>query len=95
MSPGGDALHLTDSAIYVVSDAGRRIIFRAARLVRQVGDSRKYSGENNSSDSFFPYPILLFTSNPQAAAWVFMAHGLNADVTTTGSHTLDHNQIAI
>ena len=52
MSPGGDALHLTDSAIYVVSDAGRRIIFRAARLVRQVGDSRKYSGENNSSDSF-------------------------------------------
>ena len=52
MSPGGDALHLTDSAIYVASDAGRRIIFRAAKLVRQVGDSRKYSGENNSSDSF-------------------------------------------
>jgi len=48
----GVTLYLTDSTFYLASDTMQRIIFRAAKLVRQVGDSRKYSGENNSSDSF-------------------------------------------
>ena len=73
MSPGGDALHLTDSAIYVVSDAGRRIIFRAARLVRQVGDRGRFCAGNNSSGNFLSVPRYIF--NFQSASGRAGLHG--------------------